>query len=123
MGIYDILTVSEKKQLSLVHNYPNTSSENLQLTSFHISATWKTEFSPIPLNADNVVAIFLIACTCPFRRTRFLQLPRGSSAPDNSFYSLFPFPKLNLAHDFSSSHPSGRISQVVKLFVFSSCLH
>lgn len=123
MSVYGILTVSVKMQLSLVHNYPNTISENTKLTYFHVSTTWKTEDSSISLNADNIVAIFLIACTCTFRRTKSSQLSRGSSAPDNSFYSLSLFLKLNLPHDFSSSHPSDRISQVVELFVFPSCLH
>lgn len=81
-----------RKQLSLVHNYPNSTSQKVQLSSSQISATWKTEDSSVSLKIDNVVTIFLIACTSPFRKTKPLQLPRGSSAPDNSFYSLFPFP-------------------------------
>lgn len=118
MSVYGIFTVSVKMQLSVVHDYPNTISENIKLTYFHVSTTWKTEDSSISLKADNIVAIFLIACICPFRRTKSSQLSRGSSAPDNSFYSLSPFPKLNLPHDFSSSHPSDRISQVAICLCF-----
>lgn len=81
-----------RKQLSPVHNYPHSTSKKVQLSSSQLSATWKAEDSSVSLKIDNVVTILLIARASPFRKTKPLELPRGSSAPDKSFYSLFPFP-------------------------------
>jgi len=64
----------------------------MQLSFLHISATWKNENLSISLKKkDSVIAIFLIAYSSS-KKTKSLQLPRVFFAPDNSFYSPFPFP-------------------------------
>lgn len=107
-----------RKQLSPVRNYQNSTSKKVQLSSSQLSATWKTEDSSVSLRTDNVVTILLIACASPFRKTKPLELPRGSSAPDKSFYSLFPFPWLSLAPGFPSSHPPGRSHKKLRCLCF-----
>lgn len=43
-----------------MHNYTNSSFENIQLSSSQVSAAWNIEDSSISMKVNNITAIFLI---------------------------------------------------------------